>query len=1156
MVQITNNGTDITDDVISYDRAHNICDGIAVASIKLIGATEHEFETWDKIVIREDGDKRMTAYISTITTDAVNGDKIISVQDGSKKLTDTFIDTQYEAGATTSRYWIEFFLDLAGVDYDFNVATSGTLVNEQTLFGYTTVYDQIVPLLQQNGWYFFFDEDDVCIVGKLDVNFDSYTESFDEDDILRLSVNKNDAMLRNRAVVWGGAEPFTNNNIFADISTITPWNYDEADVRTIVLANSYITSNFVAYQMAYQLLDEFAKITIEKAVEVHGFRDIQIGDIVKINTDYFTGTGLVTILQVQYSQETKKTTMILDKRCPRLFGYYSPNAEYVYIGTRGDGVYRKLLDGTSWSDYSLGLEDLNVLDLHINNGLKACVTSGFAYYRSPLTASWVKYTHPSMVYSGAEFPAEDIYPVACTINELTDTIIYGYTHSGEHASWAVALSATGGLLYNKPIITTTMSGDGYGIVDIATDDENVIITTKAMNIPPSGTFPGDIIIAGIPGTGNYGFSNAGFSPRVPDLDIFNIGPVSDPGTPYTKTGIAPLHDLKVKGYFVHFLEGTGSSWNLVKLDTRDSTEVTYTITAPTSAVDEATFFVDENDDYYIAFIDRTVANPFTLKVTVDFYDVSSTTQSAFATETYTNPVGTNDGTLIDVINSKDTLCVFYEFQGAGSTFTQFISAYSWFNGTFNNAQVLNSTSAGVTVRPGRPTSVLFGENKGYVAKKAIRTNSSTSFTIMLLKCTIDFESATFSEEFIEIYTYSNASMTSFSLTSSPNFAYEFQTLHSGLGVLYSFTNFALTINLGAGSVNYTLRTTVEMLTNAVIVHYFGTAASAPPFSYIGVASPFNRYGISSQLVVDLTSTFWMLDLLTLSVTAITDQPSGTPVSFITHADDNNGLWYEIISYTAPGPTTRPKLLGRNFIDGEIESEIELASSSFNSVSTWKLIGNHLVEYVAGTTRINIWNVDAEAVDDIIEDFSNGGDILRYTTADSEIIQVGSTSRRSRVEISKTSPAVVWTVPSGSLPGTYRLSRTMEPGSFTAYAPIPNSTIHDVRVFDIAGSGFIVGSGQLTDDYNRYIGIAGGEDGFIFSRLSLPSFIETLAPIDAGYSVTAIEASNYDPFPYIFYSAEGLGNRFFQRGPEASGFTEYNTGLPVSPIEIIRVDDRI
>lgn len=393
-VQINHNGDNVTAYLDNYTRSQKICSGIGTLEISFVNTFPSTLEPGDIIVLREGGIKKGTYYVSVVNDSIPDGMISASCQDGSKKLTDYFIAESYTVDYPSySRAWIEQFLSEAQVDYSFNTASVGNLLSNNTSLGLATAYDQIVPLLQMNGWYIYFDADNTAIIGKLTKNVGDISETLNKDDILDIKVSKSDKMLRNRVVVWGNADPTTSSWVYSDMSTHTKWNYDRNDYRTAVISNSNIPNTATANNLAKQALTEFAQITIEKDINCHGDRDIKLGEFVFVKSNVYKGIGLVTTIGSSLSKDGFTTNIILDERCPRLFSYFD-FGDYVYVSTMGSGIWRKHIEfDHTWNDYSEGLDDLRVTDLYKNNGVLSSVTaSGQAYYNLDITNIWTPIT--------------------------------------------------------------------------------------------------------------------------------------------------------------------------------------------------------------------------------------------------------------------------------------------------------------------------------------------------------------------------------------------------------------------------------------------------------------------------------------------------------------------------------------------------------------------------------------------------------------------------------------------------------------------------------------------------------------------------------------------------------------------------------------------
>lgn len=390
-VQITWEGTDITTSVIEYSREQDICTGFGTLDLNVEAKTAKNFKPWDTIILYEDGHQVHIYNIASEEQRIPDGMYVVNCQDDSKRLTDFFIDTLYTIDYPSScRYWIELFLNQSGVTYNFNVDDYGTDLSDNTSLGGTSAYDAIIQLLQMSGWYLYFDSDNICQIGNLDVS-SIPVASFTTDEILEIGYTKSDKMLRNRVVVWGASDK-DSNWIFADTSTMTPWNRDAGDYRTTVYANGLIKTFGIAYSLAKTILDEFSKTIPQKNLQVVGAHsEVVLGSVISGNTRTLSVQGMVTHIIVNLSSDGFTSTYTLDKVCPRLFGYASWN-DWVYIGTQGKGVWRKWLKNFTWYDYSTGITDLNIKDLSAYDGLLGSVTDGGkAYIRHTSEGSWRQY---------------------------------------------------------------------------------------------------------------------------------------------------------------------------------------------------------------------------------------------------------------------------------------------------------------------------------------------------------------------------------------------------------------------------------------------------------------------------------------------------------------------------------------------------------------------------------------------------------------------------------------------------------------------------------------------------------------------------------------------------------------------------------------------
>jgi hypothetical protein len=483
LFKIKHDGDDITDHVISYKREQQLCSGKGTFEMTLPLSYSRTFDPWDEIILFEDDIKKATYYIQTTTDDRTGGTKRIEAQDGSLKLESYFIGETYEIQeGQTTRYYIEKFLSDATVSYSFAVSDQGSPLAAGSQLGFASAYESITTLLQQSGWYLVFNANNTAIIGKLDVGHGSYGTVLD-DYVLQIHSTKHDKMLRNRAVVWGMGDPTTSEWIFADITRHTPWDYDARDIRTVCLSNSEIESQATADRFAFTLINEFSRINHPISVNLAGVFNIAIGNAVYLKR-WYGGKHLVTTIGSEGSLASGMVTyLVLDERCPRLFGYLSTDesATYVYAGTEGSGVYRKLLSGgATWSNYSSGLsgwgeEEVVVTDLHIHGGALACVTDvGGAYTNSIERNNWIRFNPSGVldVESGTYYDGTNLLGAACTVDPITRDLIFGVnnTLSGEDArSWVVGCDLLNDQKYAHQVYVGSGGSNFYDlhVLDVA-----------------------------------------------------------------------------------------------------------------------------------------------------------------------------------------------------------------------------------------------------------------------------------------------------------------------------------------------------------------------------------------------------------------------------------------------------------------------------------------------------------------------------------------------------------------------------------------------------------------------------------------------------------------------------------------------------------------
>jgi len=488
-ISITLEGNDITNWVLGAEHNRNLCTGVGTLSLRISSTLLYAHVNGDIVRFYEDGNLTGRFYVSSAGED-MKGNILLGCQDDSKWMQAYFVDSHYTTSGGSSRYWIGRILAEAGISYNFTTASNGYVMAAEDIIGYETAYDIVMRLIQQSGWYFYFNGSGVCQIGSLDTNWGSpsYTLNQADGEILSEELNSNDEQLRNRVVVWGGIPASEESGtIYSVIETQTPWNIDEYDDRTIVYQNNYISDYGTALTLGKKLHDEYSKTVSIKTYIVSGYVSAEVGDVIFCDTDIFLGNGRLTDKTVSVTNSGYKTTLIIDQRCPRMFAYWSSLDEYVYASTEGSGVWRKPFSSSTWSNWSTGLTNLVILDLKIKNGLFACTSNDYrVFYRKASGSSWITFSPTGFFdVAGVEYDLADLVAAGCGINEQTGEIIYGFSYEAGRKSWVVHRAPDG--TYTVTQVIADSGSEEYILVDVDTNGVNTIASAKVSRLVPNPT---------------------------------------------------------------------------------------------------------------------------------------------------------------------------------------------------------------------------------------------------------------------------------------------------------------------------------------------------------------------------------------------------------------------------------------------------------------------------------------------------------------------------------------------------------------------------------------------------------------------------------------------------------------------------------------------
>jgi len=1203
MIELLHDSVDISNLVISYTRQQEMCTGIGILDVVLVDEGRAYFP-WDVLELFEDGRKKGEYYIVEFDDDENSGVMSVSAQDGSKRLTDYFIDDQYEVSSTTTtRSLIITFLNQAGVSYSIT-DDEGEELGEGATFGMGSAYDTIVTLLQSSGWYMYFDPINTCIIGTLDTNPGSAKEITDA-TILYVKVHTDDNMLRNKAVVWGGSEYPSGGMVHVSKETITPWNYDENDLRAVVISNGNIREYGIANTMANKLMQEFARITIEKEINLAGTTTLTIGDYISVKSKWWMGSGLITTHSASFSAgDGLITNIILDQRCPRLFGFWKKYPlppingdedeifDYVYVGTAGAGVWRKGINRDTWETFSSGLENLSIIDLFVKDGTFACVAEdGYLYIRTEDAESWFKYSHGDLYLDEFFLLESEIAAVACSINE-SGIIICGYNYvgleiGGETFAWVVGVTNTGSESFVDQVKYLPLVEEGeepgelienVSIFDLEAYSGNTnIVTTVGTPLGEGYRARQNIRFVTYPVSAGWGhhvgddtnilstLGKDGFYDS-DDGDMF-LEQVSALGDMF------PLIDRFERELAFVFNFGTYCTCTTINLGDFTVADTHNFLLPPTFTGFQAIY--QKSEDRFSIVTGKGVGGG-----KVEYYTIEYTIGDEHPNATYMGSVTSeHDKTLLgntfivrhggvtdnpvqtpDHYTPINRIWTYNLDSFSGFSYISNTEAEKWITDPSGIDHLVDTIAGTITVMiPGADSATfltlyakitdwtwVWGGIFGWWSRENEYVMTSQCFIATKNSSNQNVSISMGGEIPLEYYHAQNYRLFLFSADS---------VLTAGGGSLIQF-RFDDVIDMSPYDAERVMRIygfdqrgqrVYALMPSPGVPLTQEQNLESGIYNHIGTSGKFYTPNWVSAVPYPNPTHIWIRDFNN-SVTKFPmdtniSTPFGTTIMF-------EGLVWGYRAYTFDDADGTLYMLvedtthSASAIIGIRNGSIVKEFIPRMNIGTPMLLRDYIAYSSGGT-----WY--------LIRGFPGGdpSSTLKHTVGGTfEVIHNPGLS--AKVEISKGSPIEVYheveTLATNSA-FIYQNPSTSIDGWSEITTEVP---VHDLRVFDIIDSSvFTVASGDVGTE-NRWVGVA-TTDGVKAFPVSLAG--ESIMIAEFANPVTHLETTNFNGNPYFFVTTSGIdgsGAGFYQRGQNETSFLEYSSGLPSEHVTIIRVDDRI
>ena len=397
-VQVTIDGTDRTDHVISYNRYSSLCE--LGDSYELVISSDYPatLDPYQSIIITEwyDGasDVVLRGYILSIDQD-FDGEFRIVGQDKSILLFDYFIPSQIKSEGESVDYWIQWYADQVGLAIDFQANSANTIVEVDTFMGLQTAGQGILTLERLAAYYIRFDSDqDKLIAYRLGSSNPAITINDIEEAKRTLGTEKT----RNVVKVYGGykysfipGEP--PERIFAEARSVVPGLLVD---KTVVVNSPGLRKQTYVDIVADRILNTVNSIDDVQLYSVPELiPDLEVGQVASINVSYsphitYDGDREITSIEAAVGEQGATTIIGIGEKCARIsIEFPTPP---VYATTTDDGVAVSWNAGDNFGPSNTGLTASGLIGKNIgvnSYGQQMLLTAAGIYRRPSSLSSWV-----------------------------------------------------------------------------------------------------------------------------------------------------------------------------------------------------------------------------------------------------------------------------------------------------------------------------------------------------------------------------------------------------------------------------------------------------------------------------------------------------------------------------------------------------------------------------------------------------------------------------------------------------------------------------------------------------------------------------------------------------------------------------------------------
>ncbi len=437
-LQVTVDGTDVSDYVLSYTRNVSLCEpGVSFT----LGFTRKkpnddvlDYDVSDPVVIYEkypSSDLVLRGYITNINSNANNAELRVIGMDKYVLLSDFFIADRLETQGQSVAYWISYICGLVNLDVQFDtypgIPTAGADGNGGTPLGMQRAMEALATLERKGAVYTRYDSDlDKIVVYTLSdaepkININSTK-------LVTFERTEGVKSTRNVVKIWGGHDyDWLTQESYA-YNAIARTTMPELVVdQTFVLASPEIRSQTFAGIVASRILSITATLDDIVVAECAGlYPNVKISNNASISVSQgettYGADRMITSIGVSVAKgQGAKTVFTFGEKCPRITITPPPYFVYAtYEGAQG-GAAISYDAGDSFSEFNTGLPASGIpaqsIAANAYNQLMMVTTSG-VYKRPGVWGSWSRVTALDGTYPSNDEGEYQFLPTDITFRKV------------------------------------------------------------------------------------------------------------------------------------------------------------------------------------------------------------------------------------------------------------------------------------------------------------------------------------------------------------------------------------------------------------------------------------------------------------------------------------------------------------------------------------------------------------------------------------------------------------------------------------------------------------------------------------------------------------------------------------------------------------------